>query len=507
MNEKSLTNRQSATLQFSVLIVALCGIVYELIIATIASYLLGNSVYQFSITIGLFMFAMGLGSFLTRLVNIELIKRFVLIELAVAIVGGLSSVILFLVYPWTIFYKPVMYLLIVLIGGMVGLEIPLLTRLLSDAGGVKKSIAHVLALDYFGALIGSVTFPILLLPYLGLFRASFSIGLLNAIIALVNIYVFAEVLKQKRMWLSLAGLTVLVLCVGMFGASYVLRFAEGQLYSDQIVFIEQTPYQRIVLTKHELSGKHRLYLDGHLQFAEGDEYRYHESLVHPIMSLSGNKANILVLGGGDGMVIREVLKYKKVKRIDLVDIDPAMVDLCRRNGPIKRINKGALEDDKLIVHFQDAFTFLQKSNRSYDRIIVDLPDPHNEVLSKLYSIEFYRLLRSRLDNDGYFVTQSSSPWQTRKAYWAIGDTIKQAGMNIYSYHVTVPSFNVWGFHLGAKHGDVPSVFSIEKKTRFLTDEVMHRASAFGKDESYVHAGVNSIFEPILYLLYMQELNP
>jgi spermidine synthase len=503
---ETLTATRRTVLLVSVLIVALCGIVYELIIATISSYLLGDSVLQFSVTIGLFMFAMGIGSYLTRLVGDRLIERFVAVELAIAFVGGISSVLLFVVFPHVIWYRPVMYGLIIAVGTLVGLEIPILARVLSETGGIRKSIADVLALDYFGALLGAVGFPLLLLPMLGLFRASFSIGLLNGLVALVNIFAFASLLRRPRIWFaSVATLLVLLVCA-VLSAGSILRFAEGQLYTDRIVHTEQSPYQRIVVTLNERTGRHRLYLDGHLQFAELDEYRYHEALVHPVLSLPGRRTRVLVLGGGDGLAAREILKYGDVASIDIVDIDPAITRFCATFPPIRRLSGGSLDHDRVTVHNADAFSWLREGNDLFDRVIIDLPDPHNEALSKLYSREFYTLLRRRMADDSYFVTQSSSPWLTRRTFWAIAETIRATGVATLSYHVTVPTFGVWGFHIGAATGEVPREFPIaEDKTRFLTATILAGAVEFAKDMAPLEGEVNSIFEPTLYLTYQKEV--
>ncbi|MBU6174864.1 MAG: polyamine aminopropyltransferase, partial [Planctomycetes bacterium] len=303
-----LSKSQTSWLLFSVLIVALCGIAYELIIAAVSSYLLGNSVAQFSITIGLFMFSMGIGSYLSKFIAKDLVFRFVQIEVAVALVGGLSAILLFLVFPYFGLYHAVMYLLTLVIGILVGLEIPILTRILTGSGSVSESLAHVLSLDYLGALIGSVGFPLLLLPRLGLFRSSFGIGILNIAIAGLAIIVLRKNCARLRSLRLLVLFTAGILIGGLIFSAQIARYAEGMLFADEVIYQEQSPYQRVVFTKNARNGELRLYLDGHLQFAQSDEYRYHESLVHPAMSCGGMPKRILVLGGGDGLAIREVLK-------------------------------------------------------------------------------------------------------------------------------------------------------------------------------------------------------
>lgn len=493
-------------LQLAVLVVALCGIAYELVIATVSSYLLGDSVYQFSLTIGLFMFAMGIGSFLTRRFEGDLVERFVLIEILVALFGGISSTLLFLVFPHYVWYRPTMYLLIIVIGVLVGLEIPILTRILSRKQSLKDSIANVLTLDYFGALIGSVAFPLVLLPQLGLFRSSFVIALLNITIAGLTVVAFGKVLRHRNLWLGATLATAAALIGGVAVADHLRAFAEDGLFADQVVHVEQTPYQRIVLTRSETSGRVRLFLDGHLQFAEQDEHRYHEALVHPVMAGPGGRADVLILGGGDGMAAREVLKYAAVERIDLVDIDPAMTRLCSTLPALKRINEGALDAPRLTVHHVDAFGFVRDTKRRYDRVIIDLPDPHNEALNKLYSVEFYRMVKRVMRPGAAVVTQSTSPFFTRTVYWSINRTLAAAGFEVLPYQITVPSFSVWGFNL-ARVGTAPTLrFDAKIGTRYLDQRVLTASLAFGKDSTPNGKEViNSIFEPKLYGLYARSV--
>jgi spermidine synthase len=499
-----LRPRQLAVLMGSVLVVALCGIAYELIIATVSSYLLGNSVYQFSITIGLFMFAMGVGAYLSKAFSGDLVSAFVVIEIAVALVGGLSCTILFLVFPYYAMYTPIMYALILIIGMLVGLEIPLLTRILSEKESLRSSIAHVLSLDYVGALIGSVAFPLVLLPHFGLFRASYAIGLLNVLVVFLALAVFGRRLRKQRLCLVGSVAVTAILLAGLYYSTAIRSFAEGKLFASAIVFERQTPYQRIILTKSDRNGTVRLYLDGHLQFAEQDEYRYHETLVHSVMALPGPRGRVLILGGGDGLAAREVLKYEEVSRIDLVDIDPAMTAASRR-GAIARLNEYSLDNSKVHLHHLDAFNFVRESRERFDRVIIDLPDPHNEALTKLYSVEFYRLLRRCLDDHGYFITQSSSPYFTREVFWCIGQTIEEAGMRTRSIQVTVPSFGMWGFTLAAAEGELPATARITVPTKFLSEEVLAAAAIFAPDIDRLPVPVNSITQPQLYHLYQRGM--
>jgi len=498
---ETLNPRQLGVLLGSVLVIALCGIVYELIIATVSSYLLGDSVYQFSITIGLFMFAMGLGSYFTKLIETQLVRAFVTVELFIALIGGVCSTLLFVVFPHYALYKPVMYGLIIVIGTLVGFEIPLLTRILSRQRTLQQSIAHVLSLDYFGALVGSAAFPLLMLPYLGLFRSSYAIGLLNVFVVYCALFVFGSRLRWPC-WLGALGVTA-ILATGLVYSTVIRRYAEGQLFADAIIYTEQTPYQRIIVTKHDVNGKLRLYLDGHIQFCEREEYRYHEALVHPAFSIPGQRSRVLILGGGDGLAAREILKYEDVETIDLVDIDERVTSLCRRFEPIRRLNEGSLDSPKLHVHNIDAFRFVRETQNHYDRVIIDFPDPRNDALTKLYSVEFYRLLRRVMTPQGFLTTQSSSPYYTREVFWGIAHTLQAAGFATHSYQIHVPTFGNWGFTLGGVEGEIPKTFPIDVPTQFLTTEVMAVADVFGRDVSEIVVPTNSLYQPNLYRLYQQ----
>ena len=429
--------------------VALCGIAYELIISTVSSYLLGNSVYQFSLTIGFFMFSMGVGSYLSKLLGENLIQNFISIEIAISLVGGICSLLLLMAFPLVRpLYNTVMFSLIFIIGALVGMEIPILTGILSYKQSTRDSIANVMSLDYMGALIGSVAFPLLLLPHLGLIRSSFAIGLINILTALVNIYFFRKYLSSPRLMTVISISVLILLTTFTFYGTYLTGFAEKHLYFDQIIYKKQTPYQRIVVTQAQGTKEHRLFIDGHIQFSSRDEYRYHESLVHPLMSVQGKRANVLILGGGDGLAVREILKYDDVELIHLVDIDPEMTRISKNLPMLSKLNQNSLDNKKLTIYNEDAFSFINKAGIYYDRVIIDMPDPHNEAINKLYSKEFYTMIRKRMSSKGILVTQSSSPFFTHKTFWSIEKTLNAVYEDTLSYHVTIPSFGIWGFNIG-----------------------------------------------------------
>lgn len=502
-----ISKKQTGILLVSILIVALCGIVYELIISTVSSYLLGNSVWQFSLTIGIFMFAMAIGAFLTKLLNERHIENFISIEIAISIVGGLCSIILLLSFPLIRpLYETIMYTLILFIGALVGMEIPLLTAILSAKQSARDSISNALSLDYLGALIGSVAFPLFLLPSLGLLRSSFAIGLINIFTALVNLYFFKKNIKNFKLLTAIALFILASLVFLTLLGTKLTLYAEKHLYFDQIIYNQQTPYQKITITSSNKNKENRLYIDGHIQFSSRDEYRYHEALVHPIMSLEGKINNVLVLGGGDGLAVREILKYPKVQQIHLVDIDPEMTKLAKHNHHLATLNKNSINNPKVTVFNVDAFSFINKAGLLYDRVIIDMPDPHNEAINKLYSKEFYTMIRKRTTPNAYIVSQSSSPFFTRRTFWSIKNTLDLVFDKVQSYHVTIPSFGIWGFNIASKQGSINKEYKFTVDSKFISSQTMQAALTFGKDIAALDTPTNSILEPKLYHLYLQDLS-
>lgn len=505
-NYSDLPGSHAMLLLVSISIVALCGIVYELIIGTVSSYLLGNSVYQFSITIGFFMFAMGIGSYLSKFVSGNLVASFILVEVVLALIGGICSLGLFFAFPFApSLYQLVMFFFIFSIGTLVGLEIPILTRILAQGSGTRRSIANVMSLDYIGALVGSVAFPLMLLPSLGLVRASFAIGLINALVALLNVIWLRRYLKNPNRMLALVIGVVVLLTVLLFLGSRLTSMAQHHLYFDQIIWKKQSAYQNLIVTSDQRKGDLRLFIDGHIQFSETDEHRYHEALVHPAMSYAGTAENILVMGGGDGLAVRELLKHARVKRIDLVDLDPEMTKMGKEFAPLVRLNKSALKDPRVHIYNADAFVFINQPGPLYDRVILDFPDPHNEAISKLYSVEFYTMLSRRMSPDGIVVTQSSSPFFARRTFWSVRETMDKVFGTTISYQLPIPAFGIWGFNMAKKTPDLTRG-AITVPTRYLTDAVFEASKTFGRDISRPEGKlpVNTIFDPVLYHLYLRD---
>ena len=482
-----------------------CAIVYELLIGSVSSYFLGDSIEQFSLTIGFFLFAMGVGSLGSRLIRSKLIDRFIGIEIWLGLVGGVSVPMLYLAYGYTSHYRYCMLLLIIAIGTLIGLELPLITRILRERGGsLRATLSNALSFDYFGSLVAALLFPYVLLPFLGTFHTSLGAGLINvAIGAALLVCLWSLIDRSSRVRLSLLGIAAAAVLGGVLGFATPLKDRwESGLYSDRIVFSAQSPYQQIVLTQWR--DDVRLYLDGHLQFSSVDEYRYHEALVHPAMGLSANRARVLIVGGGDGLSAREVLKYEEVETVDLVDLDRAVTNLARRDARLTTLNENALNKPKVRILNEDAFLFIQRAHAPYGVIIVDLPDPRTDSLAKLYSVEGYELFRRHLAPGGILATQATSPYYARRTFWSVAATIAEAGLHVVPYHVLVPSFGVWGFQLAAsKQVELEEVeFSVPR--RFLRPELLPQMRTFPPDMGPVEVETNRLDRPVLIQYYKDD---
>jgi len=492
----------------SVLLIAACGLIYELVASALASYLLGDSVLQFSTVIGTYLFAMGIGSWLSRYLARGLVAQFVAIELLVGVVGGFSSAVLFLAFAYTGAFRLALYGIVVVVGVLVGLEIPLLMRILRDRFSFKDVVANVLTFDYVGALAASLAFPILLVPKLGLVRSAMLFGIVNAAIALWSTWLFAPMVARRALNpLRASGGAVLVLLVaGMTQAKRLTSIAEENIYADEVIFSRDTRYQHIVLTawKDDL----RLFLNSHLQFSSRDEYRYHEALVHPGLAALPGARSVLVLGGGDGLAVREILKYPTVQRITLVDLDPEMTRLFSTHPLLTTLNERSLTSPRVRVVNADAFVWLDSNADPFDFIVVDFPDPNNYGVGKLYTTAFYRLLTKHLSRGGLAVVQSTSPLFARRSFWSIAETLRAAGLATRPYHVYVPSFGEWGFVLAGGEGmasyEPPSV--LPDRLRYLTAREVATMFDFPRDMQPVAVQANHLNDQVLVRYYEQEFD-
>ncbi|RGE43642.1 polyamine aminopropyltransferase [Comamonas testosteroni] len=486
----------------SVFVIAACGLLYELAAGALASYLLGDSVLQFSTIIGTYLFAMGIGSWLSRYFEEQLPAHFLRVELMVALIGGALPAVLFLANAYAPgAFRFLLYGMVLLVGTLVGLEIPLVMRILKRSASLKDLVSKVLTFDYLGALAVSLAFPIVLVPKLGLVRTGLLFGFMNAAIAVWALVLFKRELRNLRAHAWACAVVMTTLALGVFGADHLTRLADDHFYQDRIVLSSSSPYQRIVVTQGRQGA--RLYLNGNLQFAQSDEYRYHEALVHPVMAAHGAPKKVAVLGGGDGMAVREVLKYPSVESVTLVELDPAMTDLFRTNAMMTALNHNALNDPRVKIVNTDAFHWLQEAADTFDVIVVDFPDPTNFAIGKLFTNSFYSLMDKRLAASGYAVVQTTSPLIARQSFWTVATTIESVGLTAKPYHVHVPSFGEWGFVM-ASHRPWHEPTSLPEGMRFLTLPTLRLMFDFPLDMARVPTEVNRLSNQVLVNTYERE---
>jgi spermidine synthase len=500
-------------LLFAVFLCAACGLVYELALTALGSYLIGNSVLQTSVVISVMVFAMGIGSLAAKPLRRRAVGAFALVEGALALVGGLSVLVLYAAFAWLRLYTPAMIVITLVVGLLIGAEIPLLMTLLQrirrqEAG---SAVADMFAVDYIGALVGGLCFPLLLLPTFGQLKGALVVGAVNAFAGVVVVLFIFRRQTRRVVRLGLLGFVTVVLAV--LGTAYALAddlevTARQQLYRDPIVHAETTPYQEIVVTRSTAftgGADMRLFLNGDLQFSSVDEYRYHESLVHP--ALSGSRGDVLIMGGGDGLALREVLRYDDVRHVTLVELDPAMTRLARDFAPLRRLNGGALDDPRVEVVNADAFNWLRDARQRYDAVVVDFPDPDTAALAKLYSVEFYGLLGQVLTPQSRVMVQSGSPFFAPKTFWSIAETIEAAGYSTTEFQVDVPSFGNWGYVLAAP-GDGPApalrLAPDAPRLRYLDDAVLKAATVFPVDRRREDVRPSTLMDPAVLEYVLNE---
>jgi len=463
----------------AVFVIATCGLIYELVAGTLASYLLGDSVTQFSTIIGVYLFSMGIGSFISKYFQSGLLQLFIRIELLVGLIGGFSAPLLFVVFPLASSFRIILYSIVGVTGILVGLEIPLLMRILKDKVEFKELISRVFTFDYIGALLASLLFPLLLVPHLGLIRTSLFFGILNISIGWYLAYYFAREIRRAAALKAAAIFFLLIELVAFVFSENIMAYSETMTFNDQVVYATSSPYQRIVITRNK--RELRLFLNGNLQFSSFDEYRYHEALVHPALSSVKDPEKVLVLGGGDGLAIREILKYPSVKKIEIVDLDAVITNLFSSQEMLKKINRSSLSDPKVTVHNEDAFLWLRKNTELFDAVVIDFPDPSSFSIGKLYSSVFYRLLKNSLKENGVVVVQSTSPYVAPKSFWCIDTTLRSVGFYTRPYHNYVPSFGEWGYIMASLNDKIDWFSSLPASLRYLNDETLHQMFLFPED--------------------------
>ncbi|MFQ5482965.1 MAG: polyamine aminopropyltransferase, partial [Nitrospinaceae bacterium] len=464
------------------------------------------------VVISLMLFSMGLGSRYSRKAVDNLLDRYVLTEFGLSFLCIFSAMFCFWISAYTRHTGLFVYGVAAMIGFLTGLEIPLITRINEKFEPLRVNISSVMEYDYYGALLGGALFAFVFLPFLGLTYTPILIGAVNLLAASLILWKFPSLLARPRSLKANFAVLLLIAVLAFPAAKPIILYGEQHKYKDKIVYQEQTRYQKIVVTQWK--DDYWLFLNGSTQFSTYDEERYHEPLVHPALGLLEERRDILLLGGGDGLAAREILKYPDVERVTLVDLDPAMTRLAREHDIFLRINEGALNDPRVTVVNQDAYQYIQNSADLYDAVIVDLPDPKSVALSLLYSLGFYKMVKQHLKPFGALVTQSTSPLYAPEAFLCIKKTMQAAGFSVAPYQNSIPSMGRWGWNLGVKK-EAMAAAGLKRKvtglefanleTRFLNREAMISMANFGKGlfEREGNIEVNTKFNHAILKYYKQ----
>ncbi|MFP4305723.1 MAG: polyamine aminopropyltransferase [Desulfococcaceae bacterium] len=489
------------------------GIVAEFVLSTLATYLIGNAIVQWTLVMSLMLFAMGLGSRISRSFRSDLIDAFIYVEIALSLLCAASAMVAYGLAALTEYVEVIIYLQAAAIGVLIGCEIPLVTRINETFEELRVNISGVMEKDYYGALFGGLLFAFVALPHLGLTYTPVILGTVNFLVAALVLWRFFPMTRRPRVLISAfvfagAGLAA----VGALSRP-VITYGEQRKYQDQVVYARQTPYQKIVMTRWR--DDYWLFLNGQQQFSTVDEEKYHEPLVHPAMAVPPAVRDVLIVGGGDGLAAREVLKYPGVERLALVDLDPAMTELGRSHPLLRSFNDGALLDPRVRIVNRDAAEFLETGGERFDAILIDLPDPDSIELMHVYSRKFYRMAHRRLNRGGVLAAQATSPFFAHRAFLCILKTIRASGFSALPYRNPVPTMGEWGWAIGIREedGDRKTLRSRllaadfeTVPTRFINRDAMISMLHFGKgvvgDERLAEVAINTEFHPVLFRYYL-----
>lgn len=488
------------------------GIVAEYLLSTLATYFLGDSILQWTMIVSTMMFSMGLGSRISKSFTVKLTEKFLMLEFILSLVVSFAPLIVYVAASFTNSLAVIIYGFSIAIGTLIGMEIPLVTRINDEYEDLRVNISNVLEKDYYGSLLGGVFFAFIGLPFLGINYTPFLLGIVNFGVAIaVFIYLKRFIDKRYRRPVSIAIAAITILLIGgLFMASPIIQYGEQIKYKDKVVYAEQSKYQRIVITQWK--NDFWLYLNGNQQLCTMDEVMYHEPLVHPAMTLHPHPKEVLVLGGGDGCAVRELLKYEATDNITLVDLDPAMTRLGMEHPLLTELNQNSLHDEKVTVINADGYHYLSENKHFYDVIIVDLPDPRTVELGRLYSHEFYQTAYRHLRPGGIIITQAGSPYFATDAFKCIVSTMRSAGFQTVPLHNHVITLGEWGWSMGIKASEnydlkkaLQKLNFDEVNTHWINHEAMQLITSFGKDVYPGHAEevkINRIHDPVLYKYYL-----
>ncbi|WP_233194574.1 polyamine aminopropyltransferase [Aquimarina sp. I32.4] len=505
-----MSQKKSRILKLALFATGLSGIVAEYILSTLATYFLGDSVFQWTMILSIMLFSMGIGSRLSTLFTSKILEKFLIAEFLLSLLTSTAALATYFLMGVTENIGVVIYGFSIAIGLLIGMEIPLVIRINESNEELRTNIAGVMENDYYGSLIGGLFFVFIGLPFLGLTHTPFILGGINFLVA-IALFIRLKKHVDTSYRIPFTITIPAILCTILFlsyNADEIVLYGEQKRYNDKVVFSKQTRYQKITITQWK--EHYWLYLNSSKQLCTFDEFLYHEPLVHPVIKLTKDPRNILILGAGDGCAIREVLKHKDVEQITLVDIDPEMTKIGKSHEIFTTMNDSSYYNPKVKVINQDAFQFLEESDTFYDVMILDFPDPKSIDLNRVYTKEFYRLCHRRLRPFGHIITQAVSPYYTTKAFKSIEKTLGASGFTTLPIHNHVYSFGEWGWVIGSKYESKKEIknrlleMTFEDiEARWITNESMNLMTSFGKDLVKIDSvEVNTVRNPVLYKYYL-----
>jgi len=536
-------------------VLAGCGLVYEYLLAHAAGRVLGAVEAVIFTMIGVMIVAMGVGAFLAKTVR-EPFTGFAWLEATLAALGGVSVLVLggitalIVLLPRTLadtfglppdlvprgglvetlerISKFAPYGLGAVIGVLVGMEIPLLARVRQEIH--RRHLVHnagtIYGADYIGAGVGAavwVGFMLSMEPA----RAAVLTAAANLVMGVIFLALFRRWIRRVWLLLALHGVVAVMLLVVGAHATDWARAMEDLLYRDRVVFSTATEHQRLTVTERvidpELAPITSFYINGRLQFASNDEHIYHAMLTYPALAASARRDSVLVIGGGDGLAVRDILRWNP-SEVMVLDLDPGVVDLFKNamvrdgkviNRTLLELNGFAFRDPRVQVRFGDAYLSVDEllaRGKRFDAIVVDLPDPSHPDLNRLYTVRFYTKLRQLLAGDGAMAVQSTSPYHAREAFLSIGKTVAASGFAaVEQYHQNVPNFGEWGFTIAVARGRpasrrIAALKALPVDDGWTTRDVLRGAFAFAKGQfdGIEDIEVNRLGNAALYRYYQRN---
>jgi len=558
MSQKKSHFIDDTLLILAMAVLAGCGLIYEYLLSHYAGRVLGVMESTIYTMIGLMIVSMGLGAFAARKVRCAF-NGFVYLELIIALLGACSILIIggliavtqtlphiisdmFSLPPdmlpkggafkqlSTIAIKSP-YFFGVTLGFLIGMEIPLIARIREEVHGqhLANNLGTIYGADYIGAGIGAAIWVIFLLS-IDISKAAALTASLNLIAGAFFVLRYWHKLTWRKTFISLHFVLAFIILLMFNYGNQWLNQMNSLLYLDKVVHVQKTRYQQLTFTERylgvsadtEQSSIINFYINGRLQFSSLDEHIYHDYLVAPVLAGSARHDNILIIGGGDGLALRDVLKYNPTK-VTLIDLDSELIDIFQEpeqylNANLARkinhLNKGSLQDKRVTILRSDAFITvneLLKTAQVFDAIIVDLPDPSHPDLNKLYTVNFYARLQQLLSGDGLIAIQSTSPYHAKDSFISIGKTLSAANFtHVQQYHDNVPSFGEWGWTIGAKMGKSPlarldNLTQLPVKHRWLNIDILKSAFIFPNDfyARKADININTLGSHTLYQLHQK----